>query len=441
MAAESGAKRIVASAIVAVIIVLVFAGALVGVSRYSPPKAPGFKGKIVVGCITFPKGTPLYEASMEIKRGLELWADYANKYGINIQGQYYGVTIDCKEAGFTMREVRIVASNLVTSDGVDVIVAPPGNDFSKAVMEVGENKRVPVILTYANYDVLFTRGWNFSFMLMTPQFKTVNSVFKALSTYNVTYNNIAVLYEAVPTGELRNYSEGLLSYARVHKLNFVYSSAFTADNASNVVGEMVAEKANPNVIFVAAWSRDALSAVLKAINAEKGALRSLKHVVVIAPTTEIMAIQNLGQALDKVIYVSMWEPIAPISPFMAANLGIDWYGYTTSESFVEEYTQKYGREPTDLAALGYMAGLLVQYAYEKAGTLDHAAVAENIRNAYIMTFYGAVGFQGSAKFAGGARGLQEAHSALLVELVYTGNGLKKIIIWPEELRTEAYVAP
>lgn len=441
MAVEFGSRRIVASIVVAIIIVLVFAGALVGVSKYSPPAAPGFKGKIVVGCITFPKGTPLYEASLEIKKGLELWADYANKYGINIHGHYYGVQIDCKEAGFSPREVRIVASNLITSDGVDVIVAPPGNEFSKAVMEVSENKKVPVILTYANDDTLFTRGWNFSFMLMTPQFKTLNSVFKALSEYNVTHNNIAIIYEAVSTGELRNYSERLLSYSRVHKLNLVFTSAFTADNASTVVGKIVTEKANPNVIFVAAWSRDALSAAVKAINAEKGALKSLKHVVIIAPTTEVKAIQGLGQALDKVIYVSMWEPIAPISPFMAANLGIDWYGYTTSESFVEQYKQKYGGEPTDLAALGYMAGLLVQYAYEKAGSLDHAKVAQSIRNAYIMTFYGPVGFQGSAKFPGGAYGMQEAHSALLVELVYKGGTLKKIVIWPKEFRTEAYVAP
>jgi len=439
---ESRGTRIAISSLIVIIILLVFGASLATLSNFGLPKASGYKGTIKIGCITFPKGSLYYEESQEIKRGLELWADHANEHGIKVSGATYKVQIVCRESPEDPTQLRLTVFNLIKNDKVNFIVAPPGNTYTGIVLEVTENQHVPTILTYADNDYLFRNGGQYAFMLMTPRYTQISSVLKMLGKYHIIHKYIAILYESTTTGDTKSWANGLMGALRTPNITITFHHSFTKDNASTVIGDMVNLKANQNIVFVIAASKQGLEAAINALYTNKVHISTLKHIIVIAPgETMKQAEEDLGVKLDRVIYISMWEPIAPISPFMAANLGLEWYGYTTSEDFYLAYLNKYGEEPADLDALGYTAGLLIQYAYEKSGSIDPLILSQTIRNATIMTFYGAIGFEGSTKLPGGRTGLQVLHDPLLIEYVSTGGQLKKIIIWPEEYVTESYVPP
>ena len=108
-----------------------------------------------------------------------------------------------------------------------------------------------------------------------------------------------------------------------------------------------------------------------------------------------------------------------------------WIGPTVQE-FVDSYEAAYNEEPSYHAAGGYAAGLILQDAIERAGTLESAAVQQALDAADIMTFYGHVKFDTAAE----AHGLQTGHEMIYIQWQQDAAGnLLKQVIWPTEAAT------
>ena len=108
-----------------------------------------------------------------------------------------------------------------------------------------------------------------------------------------------------------------------------------------------------------------------------------------------------------------------------------WYGPSVAD-FVEAYAAKYGEEPSYHAAGGYVAGLILQEAIERAGTTDSAAVAAALDATDLLTFFGHIKFNTTPE----KHGLQEGHEMVYVQW-QNGEGdiLAKQIIWPDDAGT------
>jgi branched-chain amino acid transport system substrate-binding protein len=147
---------------------------------------------------------------------------------------------------------------------------------------------------------------------------------------------------------------------------------------------------------------------------------------------------DLGQAALGVVGPSQWEPLAAFTPESAAEAGLDWYGILGDE-FVTTYEAAYdGEEPSYHSAGGYVAGLILANAIEKAGSVDPEAVRSQLENMDLLTFYGRVKFDTSPE----NHGLQIGHSMVYIQWQEDGSGsLLKQVVWPPEGATAETLYP
>src|SRR5699024_8388729 len=103
----------------------------------------------------------------------------------------------------------------------------------------------------------------------------------------------------------------------------------------------------------------------------------------------------------------------------------------------QAFEKRYDEEPGYHAAGGYVAGLILQHAIEKAGSVDTKAVAKVLDNMDVMTFFGRIKFG-----SGDEHGLQVGHEMLLAQWQQGDNDkLVKQLIYPKSARTAPALHP
>jgi branched-chain amino acid transport system substrate-binding protein len=88
----------------------------------------------------------------------------------------------------------------------------------------------------------------------------------------------------------------------------------------------------------------------------------------------------------------------------------------------------FSEEPSYHAAGGYVAGLLLQWAIEQAGSLDNEAIKAALDGIDVMTFYGQIKFDTTPE----SHGLQIGHSMIYIQWQGTADSLEKQVVWPLE---------
>ncbi len=429
--------------IVAIIVILIlggiYAGSLLKMKSYgaTPEEATN---TIKIGCTYTSKG-PYAEISQEIKKGLELWAENANKYGIKAGDKVFNVELVCKDIKDDPLATATTYNSLAKVDKVNFLIGPPGNEFAKKAIDIAETNKKPLILTFTDDNNIFTgSSYQYTFMLMSPISKQIQDTLNAIQEIDSNASNIAIIYENTTYPDLI-YTRLRSQLSVMKEFKIVYENSFNkGQNPSTLVDELARGNTEPDVAILIVYSDTALANLIQSL--KQADIPTLKMILVFAPETTIYkASENLGTDMEGIIYVSQWEENAPFNPFYAANLGLPWYGYITTEDFIEQYLAKYNEEPTYYSVLGYTAGLLLQAAIEKAGTIDPDTVASTLLNMHLMTFYGSIGFQGSDWYVGGYPGLQEAHEVLLVQFQVEGGNLVKTIVWPQAYSTGQILYP
>jgi branched-chain amino acid transport system substrate-binding protein len=96
-------------------------------------------------------------------------------------------------------------------------------------------------------------------------------------------------------------------------------------------------------------------------------------------------------------------------------------------NFDDSYKKKYNEDPSYHSAGGYAAGLILQAAIEKAGSIDTAKVAKALNDMNLMTFYGDIKFDNSKE----NHGLQLGHQMVYIQWFKEPKGtFVKQIVWP-----------
>jgi len=141
---------------------------------------------------------------------------------------------------------------------------------------------------------------------------------------------------------------------------------------------------------------------------------------------------ELGEASICVTGASQWEPTAKYSPEAAKAEGLEWFGPSVGE-FVSEYKAKYGNEePSYHSAGGYTAGLIIQKAIEKAGSIETDKVKAAIDQEDMYTFYGRIKFSSDPK----THGLQIGHQMIVIQWQKGPEGKpEKVAVFPPAAAT------
>lgn len=129
--------------------------------------------------------------------------------------------------------------------------------------------------------------------------------------------------------------------------------------------------------------------------------------LLVAPDSPRFA--SLGDAALSVIVPSQWEPQVSYQ----AQFG------PTAAGFVQEYTKRFGGEPDYHAAGAYAAGLVLEHAIEKAGSLDAGKVAAALDATNATIFFGRIKFAADA----GDHGTQVGYAMVLAQWQKKGDRL------------------
>ena len=103
--------------------------------------------------------------------------------------------------------------------------------------------------------------------------------------------------------------------------------------------------------------------------------------------------------------------------------------------FAKAYEAKYNTGVDYHAASGYIEGLLLQHAIEKAGSIEPDKVAAELTKMNVTTFFGKYQVATDAK----NHGLQIAHQMVLAQWQMKDGKLKLEMVWPDAAKTANFI--
>ncbi len=312
------------------------------------------------------------------KEGYDLWAEAANKAGgIKVGSDRYKVELvyyDYQSA--TPRAVQLT-EKLASEDKVNFIFSPFGSGATKAASNISEKYKIPTISSTGSSEQVYDQGFKYLF-------GTLNS--------NVIVSQALITYFKAKAPNVKK----VAIYSRNDL--FPLALATSLDDA--------AKKSGYDVIYFEKYPVNAMdhSAALTELRA-KGAdwiyvsgytddlIRIRKQMAenkVNAPIVTMLAgpaypefVDGLGDIANGVTSVTWWHPAVRFTEG-------DVFGST--EEFVKQFTAKYNK-PADYAqASSSAAGVVLQLAIEKAGSIDGEKVRDVLASTEFRTFYGPIKF-------------------------------------------------
>jgi branched-chain amino acid transport system substrate-binding protein len=147
--------------------------------------------------------------------------------------------------------------------------------------------------------------------------------------------------------------------------------------------------------------------------------------ILVAPADDKFG--QLGAAALGVTVPSQWELQVSYKP---------QFGPTTAE-FAKAFEAKFHQKADYHVASGYTAGVILQHAIEKAGSLDEEKVTQALNNTDVTTFFGHIKFATDPAH----HGLQVAHEMVLAQWQKGNAGPTRQVVWPDAARSAELIYP
>lgn len=267
-------------------------------------------------------------------------------------------------------EATNAASKLIDKDKVVAIIGSYGSSLSMAAGDVVKEARVPAVgCSPTNPLVTLNNDYYFRVCFIDP--------FQGTVMANYAVNELGAKTAAIIQDVQQDYSVGLSAYFKEAFKKLTGSEASIVGEASYNTGDQDfsaqltnIKSLNPDVIF--APGNYGESALL------------IKQARDLGITTPILGgdtwespefLEIGGSAVEGIVYSTHFTSEAPVTE--------------ASETFLEEYKAKYGKDANAFAALGYDAYMVIIEAIEKAGSADPVAIRDKI--AETSNFVGATG--------------------------------------------------
>ncbi len=355
-------------------------------------------------------------------RGLELWLDQVNKEGIKLSDgtvvKFEAKTYDDESA---KERVQLLYTQLIDQDKADFLISPYSSGLTDAAAVIAEQKGGVMITTGAASDATYKKGLASVFQIYTPASRYLTGAIDLLGSVDPNAKRVAIVYENAKFAT--SVAEAAKAYAESKGYDVVMFEGYDSETADFAPFINKITSAKPDAIMGGGHFNDGSTFARQLF--EKGADPNMLALLVAPPELKFA---DLGDAAVGVIGPSQWEPKANYSEASAKKAGLEWFG-TSVADFTSAYKAKYNEEPGYHAAGGYAAGLILQYAIQKADSTDPAKVKDVLNNSDLLTFFGHIKFDNTAE----SHGLQIAHDMVYVQWQKDANGkLAKQVVWPTE---------
>ena len=398
---------------------LVFLGSIAAASK--PALAAKADAKTVtIGFTASMSGKLKTEGGRQIN-GLNLWMEQVNAKGGVKLADGTKVTFAAKNYDDESNKDRVqeLYTRLINNDKADFLISPYSSGLADASAVIAQQYNKIMITTGAASDSTYKKGYTLIYQSYTPASRYLTGAVDMLGKLAPGAKKIAVIHEKDKFST--DVVNALKAYATSKGYQVVLFEGYDKDTTDFAA---FINKIPPGTDAIMGGGHFADTSTLTKQLYEKK-VNAKMFAFLVAPPEPKFA--ELGTACLAVVGPSQWEPAAKYSPEAAKAAGMIYYG-TSVADFVASYKKKYdGEEPSYHSAGGYVAGLILQAAIEKAGSIDTDKVKKALDDMNLMTFYGVIKFDTSKE----NHGLQLGHDMVYIQWFKNPKGeFYKQIVWP-----------
>jgi branched-chain amino acid transport system substrate-binding protein len=375
---------------------------------------PAFAADTITIGFTASQTGALNNDSTAQMRGIELWRDEVNaKGGIKAGGKSYTVKTVTYDDESQNTRVQQLYTRLITQDKAQFLISPYSSGLVATAAIISEQYGKVMITTGGALEKTYKLGNKNLFQLYTGASQYLAGAVAALKARD-PHASVAFVYEDDP------FSKAVVQAARDQAkkagltvaLEESYSGSTT--DFAPIINKVVSSKATA---FLGGGHYADGATLARQLREQKAGVKWVT--LLVAPDSPKFA--ELGDAAAGVSVPSQWEPQATFKPD---------FGPTGAE-FSNAFTAKYKIGPSYHAAGGYAAGMILQHAIEKAGSVDPAKVSAELNKTDATTFFGRTKFATDPK----EHGLQIGHDMVLAQWQKKNGKLVKEVIWPTSAKT------
>ena len=312
------------------------------------------------------------------QEGYDLWAEEVNKAGgIKVGNDRYKVQLvyyDYQSA--TPRAVQLT-EKLASEDKVNFIFSPFGSGATKASSNVSEKYKIPTISSTGSSEQVYDQGYKYLFgtlnsnvvvsKALTKYFKEKAPNVKKVAIYS--RNDLFPLALATSLDDAAKAAGYQVIYFEKYPLNAMdHSAALTELRAKGA-----------DWIYVSGYTDD-LIRIRKQMSENKV---SAPVITMLAGPAYPEFTESLGDIANGVTSVTWWHPALRFN---------ENDGFGSTENFVKLFQAKYHKVADYAQASSSVAGVVLQLAIEKAGSIDPEKVRDVLANTKFDTFYGPIKF-------------------------------------------------
>jgi len=349
-----------------------------------------------------------------VKDGYTLWMEEVNKKGgIKVGNDRYKVEIVFYDDKSDPQTGAKLTEKLITEDKVKFILGPFGSGITLATSAIAEKYKVLTVACQANAVNIYERGFKYIISILPPATYYLRPVVDLSQKLKPQAKTAAVIWadDAFP----EYCGKGAADYCKEKGLNVVYAGKYPKDakDLSSILLE--AKNKNPDILLGGTYFNDGLL-ITKQMKEQNFDVKLLG--LSVGPQLPAF-VENLGKDAEYVMGCEWWTPFSPWKD--------DFFG--TSQNYSEMVKKRFGYTPSYHPTSASVAGLVLQMAIEKAGTLDVDKVTETLRNMKVTTVWGPMAWNQAGQNV-------EIHSAAVqvlkgkMEVVYPFEGKTAEVIYP-----------
>lgn len=385
------------------------------------PGAPAPSGKsktVVIGFTASQTGSLNVESTRQIN-GLNLWIEKVNAAGVKLSdGTVVKFSAKFYDDESNKDRVQSLYTKLVNEDKADFLISPYSSGLADAAAVIAEQYGKIMITTGAASDSTYQKGYKLVYQAYTPGSRYLTGAFDLLAKLDPNAKKVAIVHEAEKfSTDVSNAAKAYGTSKGYQIVLFESYDSKTTDFApfiNKIPADVDAMMGGGHFADTSTFAKQMFEKAIKA-----------KFIALLVAPPEPKFVE-LGDAAFGVIGPSQWEPLAKYTAESAKAANLEYYGVSVAD-FVSGYKSKYNEDPSYHSAGGYAAGLILQKAIEKAGTLDTPKVAAALDAMDTLTFYGRVKFDTSDK----NHGLQIGHDMVYIQWQKDAQGkLMKQVVWP-----------
>jgi ABC-type branched-subunit amino acid transport system substrate-binding protein len=402
-----------------VVLAVVLSLVLILASFTAPPGAAAAEKTVTIGFTASKTGKLNVEATRQIN-GLHLWIDQVNGAGgiklpdgtvIKFADKFY-------DDESKKERVQELYTKLINTDKADFLISPYSSGLTDASAVIAQQYNRIMITAGAASDSTYKKGYTLVYQTYTPASRYLTGAVDVLLKLSPKSKKIAIIHEndkfaTDVVKALKKYAESKGFKVALFE-GYDSSTADFAPFINKIPADVDAIMGGGHYADTTTLARQLYE---KKVNTRMIAL-------LVAPPEPKFA--ELGEACIAVIGSSQWEPLAQFTKESAQKEGVAWFG-PTGDDFVKAYKAKFKEDPSYHSAGGYVAGMILQGAIQKAGSIDTAKVKAALDAMNIMTFYGHLKFATTPK----EHGLQLGHDMVYIQWQKDKQGKPvKQVVWP-----------